>query len=207
MPTPIPAGGSFSETELLALAQSYLRQRRDGLLPSAELEAAWRVFHEHCSAKIRAFAGRCGALSHEIVDCVQDVWAELTIRLPSFQIDPNRAQFESWLYCIVRSKAADQRRARRRSVPQQFEDQIETMIDHRVKEASTLEENDFLMTALSFLAEELSACSLQVLRLRLVEQLAVAEIAEALGITNEQVWYRFHRARRRLERVGAVLNR
>ena len=31
----------------------------------------------------------------------------------------------------------------------------------------------------------------------------VAEVAEKLGLSQEQVWYRFHRARREMEEIGS----
>jgi hypothetical protein len=41
----------------------------------------------------------------------------------------------------------------------------------------------------------------------LVKQWTVAEVAEKLGLSHEQVWYRYHRARRELEEIGSALAR
>ena len=59
--------------------------------------------------------------------------------------------------------------------------------------------------ALDQLRMRLSECSFQVLYLRLVEQWPVAEVAEKLGLRPEQVWCRYHRARRMLEETGSTL--
>ena len=87
--------------ELLCRAQTYLTHRKKHLPLGQDLEAGWSVFHAHYSCKIRKFAFTCGAADEDIADCVQEVWTELLVRLPTFQLDGKRGQFDSWLFHIV----------------------------------------------------------------------------------------------------------
>jgi len=54
------------------------------------------------------------------------------------------------------------------------------------------------------LRNKLSNSNLKILQLRLVEQLPGAEVAHRLGLSHEQVRYRYHRARRELEKIGVA---
>jgi RNA polymerase sigma factor (sigma-70 family) len=129
------------------------------------------------------------------------VWRELLVRLPSFRLDPKRGKFDTWLYAVVRSKAADFLR-RRYGAPGAAPS--ETPDDRSYRQADPLaahEDQELLCVALARLRAELPEPSYEVLHLRLVEQRPVAEVAEKLGLSAEQVWYRCHRARYQLRRT------
>jgi DNA-directed RNA polymerase specialized sigma24 family protein len=68
-----------------------------------------------------------------------------------------------------------------------------------------LEEKEIVTLAWVQLRKRLSECNVQVLQLRLMEQRSVAEVSEKLGLSHEQVWYRYHRARRALAEIGSAL--
>jgi RNA polymerase sigma factor (sigma-70 family) len=182
--------------ELLKKTQGYLLCREQGQAASQDLEAAWSAFYDRYSRKIRRYAFRCGVSDEEIVDCVQEVWRELLVRLPTFQFDPGRGQFDTWLFRIVQGKAADLRRARRPGWWQDNSGILQTVTDARPGPDRVLEEDEVINLAWDELRKSLSECNYQVLRLRLVEQRSVAEVAGRLGLSHEQVWYRYHRARR-----------
>jgi hypothetical protein len=81
------------------------------------------------------------------------------------------------------------------------------VIDDHPSPATTLENVELLTLAWDQLQKRLSECSFQILRMRLVEQRSVAEVASELGLSNEQVWYRYHRARRDMLQLGSTLAR
>jgi RNA polymerase sigma factor (sigma-70 family) len=200
-----PIAPSSGDSELLSQTRSYLTRRRHGPPPTPDLEAAWRVFYDRYARKIRVYAFACGAIEEEIVDCAQDVWRELLVRLPTFHLDPRRGQFDTWLFSIVQGKTADLQRSRKRRQWQGNSEVLQSLANTRQAPGRTLEEEELLALAWNELKRRLSECSFQILRLRLVEQRPVAEVAETLGLSREQVWYRYHRARRELEEIGSAL--
>jgi RNA polymerase sigma factor (sigma-70 family) len=202
-PTPPPSANS----DLLIQTRTYLHHREHGLPPSIGHDAAWREFYGFFSGKIRAYAITCGARDEEIVDCIQEVWRELLVRLPTFQLDGCRGQFDTWLYHIVRGKAADLHRSHKRRFFQVNSEALQTVADNRPSPDRGLEQEEMATVAWDELRRRLSECNFQVLKMRLVERRPVAEVAEKLGLSNEQVWYRYHRARRELEEIGSALAR
>jgi RNA polymerase sigma factor (sigma-70 family) len=180
-------------------------QREQGLPPSHELEAAWAEFYDLCARKIRAYASACGAAQEDMADCTQEVWRELLVRLPRFQLDPCRGQFDTWLYSVVRSKTADLGRSRKRRSLQERSDILQNAADSRPTADQALEAAETVAVALEELSKKSSECTYQVLQLRLVDERPVAEVARRLGLSHEQVWYRYHRARRALGEIGSGL--
>jgi RNA polymerase sigma factor (sigma-70 family) len=203
----IPSASLIADAELLTQAQRYLTQREKELPPGQDLEGAWIVFYDRTLQKIRKFAFTCGAAAEDIADCVQEVWTELLTRLPSFRLDPKRGQFDSWLFHIVRGKTANLRRFHKRRVFQGNSDTLQTAVDVHASPARTLEEKEMFTLAWNQLKRNLSECNFQVLQLRLVEDRPVAEVAEQLGLSHEQVWYRYHRARREVAEIASAWSR
>jgi len=196
-----------ADSEVLLKTQHYLTCRQHGLPPGQDLKAAWIVFYERNTRKIRTYAFTCGVAEEEIADCIQEVWRELLVRLPTFQFDPRRGQFDSWLFSIVQSKTADLRRSRKRRSYQGNSDPLPNVTDHHPSPGRDLEVREMVSVAWDRLRKRLSECNLQILQLRLIEQQSVAEVADQLGLSHEQVWYRYHRARRELADIGSELVR
>jgi RNA polymerase sigma factor (sigma-70 family) len=193
------------QLDLLIQAQNYLTQREEGLPADRDLEAAWRIFYDLFSRKIRKFAFTCGATEGNIADCVQEVWTELLVRLPAFRLDPGRGKFDTWLFHIVRGKTVDLLRSHKRRLLQEDANHLQTLAANCPSPGQALEDKELVTLARHQLSQRLSGCNFQVLQLRLMEDRPVAEVAEQLGLTHEQVWYRFHRARREVEQIGMAL--
>src|SRR5262249_53441189 len=128
--------------ELLAKTKSYLICREEGEGASQDLEAAWSTFYIHYSRKIRSYAFRCGAAAEEVGDCIQEVWRELLVRLPTFDLDPLRGQFDTWLFRIVQGKAADLRRTRERGSLQGNLDALQSVAEDCPGPDCALEEEE-----------------------------------------------------------------
>jgi RNA polymerase sigma-70 factor (ECF subfamily) len=203
----IPSASLIADAELLTQAQRYLTQREKELPPCQDLEGAWIVFYDRTLQKIRKFAFTCGAAAEDIADCVQEVWTELLTRLPTFRLDSKRGQFDSWLFHIVRGKTANLRRSHKRRLLQGNSATLQTALDVHPSPARTLEEKEMFTLACNQLKRNLSECNFQVLQLRLVEDRPVAEVAEQLGLSHEQVWYRYHRARREVAEIASEWSR
>ena len=93
-----------------------------------------------------ASAFSCGATEDEVADCVQEVWAELLVRLPTFQLDPSRGKFDTWLFPIVRAKVADLRRIKHRLCQVRI-DVPETAMQPHPNPARKLENEELLDVA------------------------------------------------------------
>src|SRR5262249_9271013 len=133
--------------------------------------------------------------------CVQEVWHELLKRLPHFELDSRRGQFDTWLFSIVRGKVINQFRAHQRHCSQRRAQALLDFPDARPMASRAMEEEEVLVMAWQQLKRRLSACNYQILHLRLVEQRSVPEVALAMGLSPAQVWYRSHRARLILEEI------
>jgi RNA polymerase sigma factor (sigma-70 family) len=195
----------FRPPELFFQAQRYLTHREQRLPIGEDLEGAWKTFYDLYSRKIRSFAFSCGAREEEIWDCVQEVWTELLVRLPRFRLDPKRGKFDTWLFHIVRGKTANFRRSHK---PRPWEgDSLLAAIAYQQSPAWSSEDEEIFAVFWEQVRKSLSECSFQVLEMRLLQQRPVAEVADTLGLSHEQVWYRYHRARRQAQQIAAAWSR
>jgi hypothetical protein len=96
-----PSTPPTAKSKLLIRTRIYFLQRERGLPLSQGLEDIWRDFCGLYSEEIRAFSSTCGAANEEIVDFIQEVWRQLLVRLPRFQLQYCRGQFDTWLFSIV----------------------------------------------------------------------------------------------------------
>ena len=184
----------------IALAGEYLRVSSQGCRPRAMAQAAWEGFFPWCDGTIRRFAMRFGHRGVDPDECAQETWIDLLRRLPRFEHDHARGRFSSWLYSVVRNKAHDllRTRLRRPASPLAEAPAVASNESTPDRAAQLEEERSVVRDALSRLRERSSEQSYQVLQLRFVEGLCVREVADALGLSPEQVWVREHRMKRKL---------
>src|SRR5882724_1202496 len=105
--------------DLVSAAGEYLRASAAGADPGVDVQEAWARFYPACDTTIRSFSTRFFRRPSDIDDCAQEVWIDLVKNLPAFSLDNSRGRFTSWLFTIVRNKAADmtRREARRPADP------------------------------------------------------------------------------------------
>jgi RNA polymerase sigma-70 factor (ECF subfamily) len=142
----------------------------------------------------------------EAVDVMQEAYLNAYSHLRDFS---GRARFSTWLTRIAVHEAFARLRRRRRLEPLEDSDSEDLMTAQSPgpdERASDGELRQFLEEAVDTLPEAFRTTFM----LRAVEHLSVAETAEVLGIPEETVKTRHHRARERLqnaltERVGEAL--
>lgn len=190
---------------LLPFVRRYLTVRQQADTPSQTQEATWKEFYDVCDVRIRRFAGACKVSGEELVDCVQEVWRELLVRLPDFDLNPERGRFESWLFAIVRSKAANIHLSRQR-FPCLTREQVRLLPAPPPEPCLDADERMALRLCWERLRKRLSHQTFEVVRLRLIEEKPVAEVSKQLNLSREQVWYRFHRGKRELTEMAEDFN-
>jgi RNA polymerase sigma-70 factor (ECF subfamily) len=132
----------------------------------------------------------------EVEDAMQQAWIHAYRALTAFA---GRSSFSTWLTRIAVNEALGRRRSARRLVG------LEAIGEHeehaRIDPVDTPEDGAAAAEVMSFLRTSVDRLPVEhraVFMLREVEQLSVAETAEALGISQALVKVRLHRARARL---------
>lgn len=201
------AGGRGDLTpDLVNAAGAYLRATAAGADPGPVLRDDWDRFYPACDGTIRNFSTRFFRRPCDIDDCAQEVWIDLVKNLPAFTLDDTRGRFTSWLFTIVRNKAADAtRRAARRpaeALPGSSAVTFEAD-DDPVVALERKSDVQYVRDALAKLKRQTSPENYQILHLRQIEGRDVSEVAATLGISPRQVWAREHRMKRKLREVLA----
>jgi RNA polymerase sigma-70 factor (ECF subfamily) len=197
--------GGDIEPELLRLTKEFLENRLNGTVASSEASQAWDIFYSHYSSVIRNNLRWLGLRDPELSDCTQDIWKKLITQLTCFQHNTDRCSFQSWLNVLVRHQAIDLIRREQRRPSQSLEDVPATELLDRLERLDSTPEYaalvDELHAALQEFSRSVSPRTYQVLTMRWLQCLSVAETARTLGMTHQQVWTCCHRASKRLRRL------
>jgi RNA polymerase sigma-70 factor (ECF subfamily) len=196
---------------LLEDTQEYLRQLLAEQVPESVLCRAWDEFYRLYDEMLWRFVAASGLRGPDLDDCLQEVWSTVATRLIHFEREPGRPGLRAWLYTIVRSRAIDLMRQRRRRELPCPQRELERAADRRLSDSSREpDENQcwkeaMIETAIAGLRGRVPEISLRLLELRLLEGRSTAEAAAELGLAPEQVRYRQHRAMEKLKRLVAAL--
>jgi RNA polymerase sigma-70 factor (ECF subfamily) len=124
----------------------------------------------------------------EAEDVVQQAWLSAYANLAQFA---SAARFSTWLTRIVINEAVGRMQKSARRAEVELEDVMKSSARNPEEQAAGREEATLLEAAVDELAEPYRL----VFMLREVQELSVAETAESLGISEENVKVRLHRAR------------
>ena len=105
----------------------------------------------------------------------------------------------------MKSKVTDSHRLQKRGHASVGSELLELVPDSYFNPLIHNDEQEILSQAFVQLRQNLTELNYQVLYQRLIEQKSVETVAKNLDLTNEQVWYRFHRAKQQLEQVTSSL--
>ena len=209
----ILAASSLSRETRLSLLEdtkSYLGSLLEEKASDSVLVNAWDEFYRIYDGLIRRFVCSHGVPRSDVEDCVQEVWGEVVERLAKFERPVDRPGLRSWLYTLVRSKAADLFRKKVRQQADRIEPSEPTargIADSDSDPAALFEkrwESALLESVVEELRTQVSEVNYQILRMRLLEGCDVREVANQLSLTPEQVRYRHHRVMRKLRTRLAV---
>lgn len=185
---------------------AYLRSRSAREQVSKTLESSWNEFYIWCDSRIRRFASSYRSQVVDVDDCAQETWTELTSRLKTFRLDESRGKFTSWLYALVRNKAADLSRAANRQRATSLDSPAINALPPSqyptpLEELSQKLDRRSVRQAVEHLRDRVSAGSYELVKLRWIDQRPLAEVKARLGITANQLWVREHRLREKLRSV------
>lgn len=143
----------------------------------------------------------------ETVDAMQEAYVNAFSHLADFS---GRARFSTWLTRIAVHEALGRLRKRKRLEPLEDNDSEDVLMASSVSGPENRASDGELRVLLEQAVDALPEAFRTTFVLRSIEQLSVAETAEVLGIPEETVKTRHHRARERLqhaltERVGVTL--
>jgi RNA polymerase sigma-70 factor (ECF subfamily) len=183
--------------------KAYLECRSRRVDPPAPLAQAWDHFYQSYAPRIRALLRRSGLREADREDCSQDVWKEVIAHLGHLPYQPRGGRLSAWLMTVARNRAVDLLRRGRRLIVGLDLDRF-AQVDHGPEPADECEGRRTRILVRRVLAElsaEVSARSFQVLYQRGLEGRSNAEVAEALGLTPEQVRSRNYRMRRKFREL------
>ena len=166
----------------------------------APLDAS-RVFQEHATFAWRVLR-RLGVAEADVEDVCQDVFITVHRRLPTFE---GRSSVQTWLYGICVRVASDYRKRQVRRGGPTVESPLELAVDARQDHDLALRQ---ARATLDRILDELDDDKRAVFVLYEIEELPMAEVAQALGCPVQTAYSRLHAARRTVsaavERVRSV---
>lgn len=159
-------------------------------------DAAWSELYTELAGPIRGYARSKGAVDPD--DLTGDVFAAAAERIASF--DGDRAHLRSWLFTIAHHRLADSHRRRRRRAtdavaPETFDDLSEGGDD--VEDVVERLDSEGALALLELLTDD----QRDVLVLRVLGGLSIAETSDVLGRAEGAVKALQHRAVNRLKRA------
>jgi RNA polymerase sigma-70 factor (ECF subfamily) len=76
--------------------------------------ASWQEFHAAYEPLLQRYVASQGVPPDDVPDVVQEIFTKLLRTLKSFEYDPTRARFRTWLFRVARNQVTDWQRQRRR---------------------------------------------------------------------------------------------
>lgn len=200
----VVVGPDVNEDSDLELIQSYLASLQFHQLPEPEAAAAWLRFYTGHDPQIRRAVLACRLARAHVDDCVQEVWAELALKLPLFVLDPLRGTFAAWLGRVTRRKAVEYRRRwdrfGRRRLDRGYD--LARVCCPRLREPTHAAEMSELRQRIRELLAEFeqreSRLNWLILHSCTLTGRSAEETAQRLNVPVKHVWERHCRTRRRL---------
>jgi RNA polymerase sigma-70 factor (ECF subfamily) len=167
---------------------------------------AWERFARLYTPLLVAWSRRprYGLQPADADDLVQDILADLFRKLPQFQYDPERG-FRGWLRGVFHHKWVDRCRCAGRVLSGGGESLSELASPTAIDPAAVEEQQLLLRRALELMQKEFEPTTWQACWQRVAEGLPAAEVAAALGMTENAVHVAKSRVLRRLRQEMAGL--
>jgi RNA polymerase sigma-70 factor (ECF subfamily) len=159
------------------------------------------IYDEHARFVWRSVC-RLGVLTDAADDAVQDIFLVVHRRLPEFE---ERTSVSAWLYAIVIRVVRQYRRTLRRKSPMQAPGMgaidPDTLVDRRARSPLEEAERQDAVRTLYVVLEAMNDERREVFVLAELEQLTAPEMAAALDVNVNTIYWRLRVARQEFERV------
>lgn len=151
--------------------------------------AAWRVFDEIYRPMMERFARARGLDVADADDVVQQCMAALADHIRSFDYDPARGRFKSWLRTMVNNKVRNFLRDRREQAGDSGP--IRTLASPEASAEEVFEKlwmQEHLWHCLRQIESQVDATTFQAFRLFVLDQRPVEEVCAMLGMSANNVY-------------------
>jgi RNA polymerase sigma factor (sigma-70 family) len=185
-------------------------------LKNASDAAGWQFFVDNYGRLLFQFCLRAGLQRQEAEDIVQEVVMAVAKQMPRFEYDRSKGSFKGWLARITRNHIADfltkktKEAARRVELPpEQAAAQSAGLAAGTSADMDEVWESEWrqhlLDRALRRVQQTVSARSVQIFQLSVVQGWSNEEIAASLRISRAQIYLVRHRVGRLVKREIAAL--
>lgn len=195
---------------LIMSTKSFLGDQVSKLDVDGSLAKDWERFYSAYNQILRRFAVSCGMQQFDVDECVQDVWLAVLEHIRDFTPDSERARFRTWLYRIVRNKAADIVRKRLKHSSLSLNDSrvefnLESSVPPPEFEFETTWRYELIREVIEDLKDHVSERDYKIFVLRTMKKKPAAVVAKACDISEGAVRVADHRARAKLNELLKVL--
>ena len=173
---------------------------------------AWESFVDLYGPIIFAFARHRGCAACDAADVVQEVLTKVTRRMRTFEFDPAKGRFRTWLYTVVKTHLIDRSRresARPHLVMDAGTDQIINQRQDESEDPNEIWETEYrrqlLHRALPTLRAQFSHKTWTAFRRTALEDVDPAQVASELGMTLGSVYVAKSRVLAKLREKIALL--
>ncbi|MFN0126078.1 MAG: RNA polymerase sigma factor [Verrucomicrobiales bacterium] len=163
--------------------------------------ASWQEFFDSYWKLIYVVALKSGLSNSEAEEVVQETVISIAKKMPSFEYDPAKCTFKSWLKHVTRLRILDQFRKRRpdyyRSAPGDEETEgtatVERIPDPHGQDIEKVWdqewEGNLLEAAIERVKAKSKAAQYQVFYMHMVQQIPAMEVGRMLGISLGRVYF------------------
>ena len=191
-----------TDNDLLSSVQQQIRAGIQKLVPGSPAARDWKRFCQIYTGTIRRTAKACGLPPDETEDLEHETWVQVMRKLPDYRPSGRPGSFRRWLHTIVRHKAIDLLRRKKRhptrSLAMVFDD-AEQPIDPGPDPADAYERcwtRELVSSVLDIL--RVTDPDTRLLEMRVLEGQSIQQIAVASARPPQHVRTRIHRVTKRL---------
>ena len=182
------------ERELLPTRASLLSRIRDGQ------DDSWQEFFEIYWKLIYNTARRYELSDAEAQDVVQETMLGVSRKIPSFQYEPKRCSFKTWLMNLILWRIKDQ--LRRRQGHQTLEGAAMNVPEEREFTRRWDEdwERNLVSAAIERVKQQITPQTFQMFAFCVLQKKGVEETSQVLGVSKARVYLSKHRVYTRITR-------